>query len=87
MMAEGDLGIFRGRLTMHEGYGAEGGLGGRASVEQTGNFLANRNGVERIQFGEDVVGMLMIDQGLAMISFAGLKELGKARVRRGQRLR
>ena len=70
MMAERRLRILRRRLAMHVGHRAQRGLGRRASIEQPGNFLADRQRVQRRQLGKNVVRMLVIDQRLPMISFA-----------------
>ena len=87
MMAKRRFGIFRGRLAMHVGDRPQRRLGRWATIEQPGNFLIDWQGVERSQFGKNVVGMLMIDQRLSVIGFASLKKLGKSGMRRGQRLR
>ena len=86
MMSERRLWIFRRGLAMHVGYRAERRLSRRPSIKQPGNFLVDGQGVHSSEFRKNVMRMLMIHQRLTMISFASLKKLRKAGMRRGQRL-
>ena len=65
---------------------SERGLAGSGSVEQPSDILSERMIVVDSEFGKDVVGMLMIDQRVAVVRFAGLKEFGKTRMGRSQGL-
>ena len=79
MMAQRRLRILRRRLAVHVGHRPERRLRRRTSIKQPGHLLADRQRVQRGQFGKNIVRMLVIDQRLSMISFARLKELGKTR--------
>ena len=65
---------------------AKRGLSRGRAVEQPRNVLPDGLRIVQRQFGEHVVRMLVIDQRLAMIGFAGLEQLGKTGMGRGQRL-
>jgi len=71
---------------MHESHRSKRRLARRSAIKLPGNFFFEQasDGMRVIEreFGKDIVRMLVVDQWLAVISFAGLKEFGKSRVRR-----
>ena len=71
---------------MHEGDRTESGFAGVAAVDEPGATLADRQRVRGAQFHEHVVRMLAIDEQLAVIRFAGLKEQRRAAWRKSKRL-
>src|SRR5271170_2562411 len=71
---------------MHVGDRTERGLACGRAIKLPRNLLADWVRVIEREFGKHVVRMLVIDQRLTMISFAGLEELRKSRMRRSQRL-
>ena len=71
---------------MHKGYRAKCWLAGGRAIERPGNFPADRARVVERKLGKHVVRMLVVDQRLTVIGFAGLEKLGKSRMRRGERL-
>ncbi len=71
---------------MHEGHRTKRRFARGRAIELPGNFLVNGNCVVDRKFGKHIVRMLVVDQGLTVIGFAGLEKFGKPRMRRGQRL-
>src|SRR4051812_47050958 len=68
---------------MHEGDRTQRRLADGRAIELPPDATIQRQRVGNAQLAEDVVWMLLIHDGLAVIGLARLEELGKSAVRRG----
>ena len=76
VVAERGDGIFAGGLAMRVGGGADGGVADGRGVEAEERVGRELEVVEGGDFHEEVVGVLAVDDGVAVGGFALLKELG-----------
>ena len=86
MMAQRSQRQFGNRSAVQIRHRAQRWLGGRAAIKLPRNFLRQRQGVEQRELREHIVRVLMIHQGFAMVGLSSLKEFGKSRMRRRERL-
>src|SRR4051794_4356408 len=85
MVAERSRGQLRGRAAMHERHWTERGLADGRAIELPGDALVERQGVRQRELAEDIVRVLVIDDGQAVVGLAGLKELWESAVRGAER--
>src|SRR5215475_9537259 len=71
---------------MHESVWSECGFAWITGVDKPTRTFADRHGVARAQFHEQIVWMLSIDQRLAFVSFSGLEEQRRSARRKSKRL-
>src|SRR4029079_6110282 len=72
---------------MHESVWSKRRLAGIACIDKPTRTFANRNGVTRAQFHEQIVWMLAIDQWFAFVRFTCLEKQRRAAGRESKRLR
>src|ERR1051325_770320 len=78
--------VLRSRGAMHKSSWSKRRLAGTSGVDKPARAFADRHGVARAHFHEQVVWMLSIDQRPAFVSLSGLKEQRRAARRKGERL-
>src|SRR5712671_5190568 len=76
---------FESRSAMYISHRPQRRLGRWAAVELPRKFLRQRKRVQKRELRKYVVGMLMVDQGPAVVGFTGLEQVRESWMRRGQR--
>src|SRR5258708_27714502 len=80
MMRQRGHGQFRRGGTMLEGHRTKRRFARGRAIELPGNFLVNGDCVVDRKFRKQIVRMLLADQWLTVIAFAGLEKFGKPRM-------